>query len=254
MGRKPLSYDYVKEYIEGFGCELLSEVYEGAHSKLKIKCHCGEIFEKSFNDFKHHNQNQCKICSGNKLSYEEVKSYIEGFGCELISETYEGYNSKLKIRCHCGEIFEKDFNHFKNNNQRQCMRCSGGYSPSYNHNLSEKERIKRRGIEGYYSFKTTVKNTFDKCICCGSTEDLRIHHIYDYKNYEEYRTEPLNGIVLCKEHHKEFHSLYGTKHNTFEQFREFCFNKYKETNDIKWLVALETVDCRIYKLSPCKNV
>ena len=130
------------------------------------------------------------------------------------------------------------------------MECSGKYNP----NLSEEERIKQRKIEGYSTFKTTVKNTFNKCICCGSTENLCTHHIYDYDNYEEYRTEPLNGIVLCKEHHIEFHKLYGKKENTFEQFREFCFNKYKETNDIKWLVAIETVDCRIYKLSPCKSV
>lgn len=71
---------------------------------------------------------------------------------------------------------------------------------------------------------------------------------YDYSNYDKYRINPLNGIVLCKECHKEYHKLYGKKHNTFEQFREFCFNKYKESNDIKWLVALETVECRMYEL------
>ena len=35
---KPLSYEYVKSYIESKSCELLSETYEGTHSKLKIRC------------------------------------------------------------------------------------------------------------------------------------------------------------------------------------------------------------------------
>ena len=254
-----LSYEEVKSYIESKGCQLISETYEGNRKPLKIKCKCGEIFEKTFNVFKDQNQIQCLKCSGghntDKFSYDEVKSYIESKGCGLLSETYENATSKLKIRCKCGEIFEKSFTHFKNDNQNKCMECSGGHSTSYNPNLSEEERIKRRSIEGYSTFNTTLKNTFDKCICCGSTENLCTHHIYDYSNYEEYRTNPLNGIVLCSKCHKEYHSLYGTKkENTYEQFREFCFNKYKETNDIKWLVALETVDCRIYKLSPCKSV
>ena len=182
------------------------------------------------------------------LSYEYVKEYIESFDCELISEEYINNYTPLKIRCKCGNIFEVSFTTFKDQNQTQCLECSGRHSTSYNPNLSEEYRIRNRNIKGYYSFKTTVKNTFDKCICCGSTEDLCTHHIYDYENHTEYRVEPLNGIILCSECHKEYHSLYGTKHNTFEQFREFCFNKYKETNDIRYLVALEIVDCRIYEL------
>lgn len=242
MGK--LSYEYVKSYIESKGCELISEEYINNRTKLKIRCHCGNIFERDFSHFKTLNQTQCLICSGNKLSYDYVKEVIESEGCKLISEEYVNNKKPLKICCHCGEIFEVTFSNFKSG-QNQCQQCSGNYNP----NLSEEHRIKHRQIEGHSTFKTTVKNTFDRCICCGSTEDLCTHHIYDYENYEEYRVNPLNGIVLCSKCHKEYHSQYSTrKENTFEQFREFCFNKYKETNDIRYLVALETVETRVCKL------
>ena len=54
MGKK-LSYQEVKEYIESYGCELLSEKYVNNEAKLRIKCKCGNIFEKSYINFKHVN-------------------------------------------------------------------------------------------------------------------------------------------------------------------------------------------------------
>ena len=67
-----------------------------------------------------------------KLTYKEIKLFIEGFegnGCELITtkEEYEsnGMNnrSKLEIKCKCGKTFQKSFDNFKYNKQRQCKEC-----------------------------------------------------------------------------------------------------------------------------------
>ena len=51
---KRLTYQEVKSFIEGEkgnGCKLISTEYVNSHSKLKIKCSCGNIFEVRFCDF-----------------------------------------------------------------------------------------------------------------------------------------------------------------------------------------------------------
>ena len=130
---KRLTYQEVKSFIEGEegnGCKLISTEYINSHSKLKIKCSCGNMFEVRFCDFKNKNQRQCLKCGnelkGENLTYQEVKSFIEGEegnGCKLISDNYKNNKTKLKIKCSCGNIFETRFTDFKNNNQRQCLEC-----------------------------------------------------------------------------------------------------------------------------------
>ena len=67
-----------------------------------------------------------------KLTYKEIKLFIEGFegnGCELITteEEYESNKmnsrSKFEIKCKCGKTFQKSFDNFKYNKQRQCKEC-----------------------------------------------------------------------------------------------------------------------------------
>ena len=82
---RKLSYEEVKEFIEGEegnGCKLLSTEYTGSRTKLKIQCACGEVFEKSFGNFKNNNQRQCSKCgiSKQKLTYQDVKGFIEKNG------------------------------------------------------------------------------------------------------------------------------------------------------------------------------
>lgn len=54
-----------------------------------------------------------------------------------------------------------------------------------------------------------LKRDDNKCMRCGSTERLEAHHIYGYKENEDYRFDVNNGITLCHECHKEYHSRYG---------------------------------------------
>lgn len=140
MSRKKVQYEEIKAFIEGpegNGCKLLTtkEEYESnemnTRSKLEIKCKCGKTFPKSFHNFKDNKQRQCKECGINafKIQYEEIKSFIEGHGCELITTKEEceinkmNVLSKLEIKCKCGNTFQKSFNNFKNQNQRQCKEC-----------------------------------------------------------------------------------------------------------------------------------
>ena len=298
MGKPRLSYDYVRDYIngeEGNGCTLLSAEYVDSKTPLLIQCACGETFKKSFADFKKGGK-QCPKC-GRSLNYSEVKNYIEreeGNGCKLLSEEYVDNKTKLKIQCACGEVFEKSFKDFKKG-QKQCPKCGyknsaekqkgennhfygkchteetkqkqsevkkgkyvgennpnygngdkikGENNPNYNPNLTDEEREKGRNIEGYDDFIIDVlKKDNYTCQCCGQYGgSLRVHHLNGYNWDKEHRTDVNNGIALCEDCHKEYHKIYGYGDNTIAQFREFLFNKYIQSHDLKFLSLIETID------------
>ena len=57
-----------------------------------------------------------------KKTYDEVKEYISEHNCELLSKEYKNSNTKLDVKCSCGNIFQVDFNTFKKG-QQQCKKC-----------------------------------------------------------------------------------------------------------------------------------
>jgi len=64
------------------------------------------------------------------------------------------------------------------------------------------------------------------CQCCGSTENLEVHHILNYAQYKDLRTDLENSITLCQCCHSpiigdSFHNTYGTRNNTREQLNEY---------------------------------
>lgn len=62
-----------------------------------------------------------------KLTYEEVKAYIEvesQSGCKLMSQKYINSKTKLNIQCKCGEEFETIFNSFLSQGKNKCASCS----------------------------------------------------------------------------------------------------------------------------------
>lgn len=145
MKNKKDRYTEVKEFIESKGNKLISKEYKNNKGKLKIQCKCGEIFKRTFGDFKNKNMYYCTCCSGNKLRYSDVKKFIESKNCKLISKEYENNSTKLDIQCSCGEIFKVSFNTFKKDEQWQCKSCG------------EKKRIKsmQDRVDGfkYYTYE-----------------------------------------------------------------------------------------------------
>ena len=127
MMSKKDNYNKIKTFVESKNCELLTtyDEYKNVKTKMKYKCSCGNIFEKSFVDFKRRNGHRCKKCSNtHRPTYDEVKNYIESTGCKLLSKEYKNKRTQLKIQCPCGNIFYKTLNNFKNSKYKHCPECS----------------------------------------------------------------------------------------------------------------------------------
>ena len=119
MGKK-LSYEYVKEYIESFNYQLLSDTYKDSKTKLLIKCPEGHEYEVTWSNFK--TGYRCPICYGNKkYTYEYVKGYIESFNYQLLSDTYINNNTKLLVRCPLDHEYYVIFANFQSG--KRCPFC-----------------------------------------------------------------------------------------------------------------------------------
>lgn len=74
------------------------------------------------------------------------------------------------------------------------------------------ERPITRSSKIYHKFKLNVLKRDKVCQCCGSTQNLHVHHLSPYRYDKSKRADPSNGIVLCAECHAEYHSQYGKSH------------------------------------------
>lgn len=123
-----------------------------------------------------------------------------------------------------------------------CIKCSapknskgheysGENNPNYNHSMSDEERelykTRSRACEHIeWSFNIKKRDSFT-CQLCGDDKggNLCSHHLDNFSAFKELRTSIDNGICLCEACHKDFHSKYGYKNNTKEQFEEFKINR-----------------------------
>jgi hypothetical protein len=135
MGIKHTLED-VKKYISDNGCEFLSEAYKDVKSKILVKFQCGHVRETTFSNFKQ--GRRCFTCSRSH-SLEYVRNYILENGCELLSNEYNGNQSKLSIRFECGHIGNISFNNFLRG--ERCKNCSHK-NAYYKNRISKNEVIK----------------------------------------------------------------------------------------------------------------
>ncbi len=71
--------------------------------------------------------------------------------------------------------------------------------------------------------KAVLKRDNYTCTICGQRGgDLQVHHLNGFAWDKENRYNIDNGTTLCKSCHRTFHSIYGQKHATKEQFYEYA--------------------------------
>ena len=69
-----------------------------------------------------------------------------------------------------------------------------------------------------------------------------MHHLDGYNWCIEKRTDETNGITLCENCHKNFHSIYGFGGNTKEQFEEWIGHAIAILNEGK-LIPTKRIYC-----------
>ena len=133
--------------------------------------------------------------------------------CDCCDKKYSIVWSDYNIQLHDGKIYCKSCAH--------SILLRGKNHPNWNPNLSNEDRIKGRDYIEYNNFiKRVLARDNYTCQCCGNRADV-VHHLDGYDWCIEKRTDESNGISLCNNCHKNFHSMYGYGKNTKEQFEEW---------------------------------
>ena len=149
MGRKKLSYEFVKEHVEQRGLDiLLSKEYKNAHTKLQFQCKKDKHFyEMTWGNYQQ--GKRCPVCKIEKLkklklSYEQVKEYVEQRGIDiLLSKEYRGYIKKYKFQCKKdNNVYEMTWNNYQQG--KRCPMCAGNIKLSYE---QIKQHIEKRGVD-----------------------------------------------------------------------------------------------------------
>lgn len=176
-----------------------------------------------YNNSNHHycswecsNKGKTMFCSGeNNLCYKRTK-----VNCEICNKEILMIDSKIKANKHiycsneCCSVGKSIF-------------YNGENSFNWNPNRTLEERTLQRSYFEYFVWRSEVfkKDEF-KCQYCGNIGySLNAHHLNGYHWDIEHRLDINNGATLCNECHKNFHSKYGVKYNTKEQFCEWMLNK-----------------------------
>jgi len=151
---KKLTYEQVKFHIEEQSYKLISK-YNGAKNKITVKCPNNHIYDVLYTNFQQ--GSRCPDCVGNKkLSYNQIKSYIESIGYQLISTKYINRFEKLKIKCPQNHIFQSSFQNFKY--RQKCPICYLKKRSKYTYD-SVKFHIEN---EGYILLSNVYINTNTK--------------------------------------------------------------------------------------------
>ncbi len=229
----------------GYTCENWHEPFyvdvqhltTGSHVKVLAICPtCGEQREAKFQDIILSKHSKCHGCT--------MKINLIGrfFGRLLIVEgldTDSHGNSKWLCRCECGNTTEVMGGHLTSGATKSCgclnaqlahERMAGENNHQYNHDLTDEQRNSFRNTT---KWKTEVKNRDNHiCQCCGDYDgDIVVHHLNNYSDYPEQRTDLDNGVTLCVDCHNKFHNKYMGNNRiscTSDDFIDFCNDMFPQ--------------------------
>ena len=178
-----------------------------------------DVTDKPYHDV------QCKACGVGKNNREDLTARVFGelkvlyFDEERSNNTGNTY---WVCRCSCGECVSVLASKLKAGNKRT---CGGKYR--HKNKINQDEIRKLRSTGEYLTFKKSViEKDNGRCIVCGGTQDIEVHHLFPFATYIAERFNINNGICVCAKHHSSaepggYHNIFGTSNNTPEQFENY---------------------------------
>jgi len=79
-----------------------------------------------------------------------------------------------------------------------------------------------------------------KCDCCGSTDKLTAHHLWDKNTHGSLMYQDENGVCLCLSCHNKFHKTYTSKSQVTPKL--YNIFKIREQNDANRLKAISSAN------------
>lgn len=192
---------------------LTKKEYFSSKDDIEYKCLlCGTINKIKFYTYTsgEHTCKGCRTISSRKNRWDYILSLAKESNCEILSsfDDFKNQDSRISVRCACGEIFNVIVREFVNSNKRQCNKCglklrSGENAPRWKGGITS-ENDKIRNSAEYANWRDSVfKRDNYTCQCCGdnSGHNLTAHHIRNFSDNKSLRLEKRNGITLCNECH-----------------------------------------------------
>lgn len=256
---KMLNYNKVQEKIKKLSngeCELISKEYISYDTPLLIKCKCGNIFERTLKKFSE-GRTLCPECKKENIrkkyafTLEEVKKIISEKDCEYISGEYLNNNSKLLIKCKCGNTFTKDLTHFRRG-QSHCPTCG-------NNNLKKsktkydlekvKKELSKKGyvvLDDKYDYRVPIN-----CLC------KRGHNV---KIKFTFYLRGESGCTICQyidqrgENHWNYQQGKSEVLDLFRKSIKSWKKKILERDNFKCCVSGETENLEVHHIIPFMEI
>lgn len=184
------------------------------------KCECGNTSEIRLSRLKRGESKSCGCLRSENIS----KANSDRKGTKN-KEKYEVLTCEA-----CKKEFEKLKSNIKNSKFYYCsMGCRAKHQATYivkeNHPCYIVDRssiIDRRKSEEGASWRLAVfKRDGYKCQCCRNHGKIHAHHLKSFTRFPELRYDIGNGVTLCEICHRGFHSVYGTRNFTSDDYYEF---------------------------------
>jgi len=209
---------------------------------MSYRCQCGNLSKINLNNLL--TGKRCKQCGIKKRSLSNAQSYSEiaekcGRLSLILLTTPAEYlaslgandskHRRIFVQCGKGHVLHKTIANLERGENKHfaCKTCwlehnRGETHTNWIHGRSDEQRTHRRNnriLDTQWKVAVHIRDG-GKCVICKS-HAKQAHHLDGYHWCREKRLDVSNGVSLCKECHKEFHSLYGKSMNTQEQFEEF---------------------------------
>lgn len=196
---------------------------------------CGYKFNMTPDSFLNANS-RCPKCSGNlkktREEHSEAVSKLTNGEIELIGDYINSKTTTLYLHKTCGTEFEVTPEAITIVGTR-CPLCSlqarsGENHYRYNPNLTEEDRMARdmfRIESNRWRDLVFSRDDYTCVVCDEKGGRLNAHHLYSWNSHENLRFETDNGVTLCEECHRSFHSTFGYGNNTRTQFNTFLKTK-----------------------------